>query len=251
MSAPAPTPAPPAASEPAAALPALAVIPLHASSELALLGRSLSEAIAQEAAKIPGSRVISPSEVVAKLGADAALQASRCGEAPACHTGPGKQLGADRAVGGRIDRAGASYRFGLVLVDVKSGSALARVVREVPIASRRIRADVIAAAGPLLRGEAAGTGVLAVLTEAPGAEVRVDEKPAGKTPLEARLPAGKHRVEVAQRGKVVVEPFWVDVPANGRAEQRVRLYDIPVAQRRPGVVETTTVEMGKPKKVKQ
>lgn len=226
---------------------ALAVVPLDAPKELALLGRSLAEAVAQEAAKIPGFRVIAPAEVLTTLGADAALQASHCGEAAACHAGLAKPLGAERVVGGWIDRVGANYRFGLVLVDVKSGTALSRASREVPIASRRIRADVIAAAGPLLRGEAAVTGVLALLTDVPGADVRVDEKPLGKTPIEARLPAGKHKVEVSQRGKVRVDPFWVEVPANGRAEQRVRLYDIPLAEKRPGEVETTTIEMGKAK----
>ena len=235
------------AAPPAAVAPALAVVPLDAPKELALLGRSLAEAVAQEAAKIPGFRVIAPGEVLTTLGAGTAPQAFHCGEATACHAGLGKQLGADRVVGGWIDRVGASYKFGLVLVDVKSGTALSRAAREVPIASRRIRADVIAAAGPLLRGEAAVTGVLALLTELPGADVRVDERPVGKTPIEARLPAGKHKVEVSQRGKVRVEPFWVEVPANGRAEQRVRLYDIPLAEKRPGEIETTTIEMGKAK----
>jgi TolB-like protein len=236
--------------EPAAS-PALAVVPLDAPTELALLGRSLSEAVAQEAAKIPGHEVFAPSAVLATLGSDAAEQAAHCGESVACLVASARKLGADRVVGGWIDRVGASYKFGLVLVDVKAGTALSRVAREVPIASRRIRADVIAAAGPLLRGEAAGTGVLALHTELPGAEVRIDDKAAGSTPLEARLPAGKHKVEVSQRGKVRVEPFWVDVPSNGRAEQRVRLFDIPVAEKRPGEIETTTVEMGKAKKRKK
>ncbi len=266
-SATAPAPAAPAtpAAEPAAAPPsaaaevkapppappALAIVQLDAPTDLALLGRSLSEAVAQEAAKLPGLMVLAPSAVLGRLGADAARQASHCGEAAACLMSAARQLGAERIVGGWIDRVGANYKFGLVLVDVKTGTALARVAREVPIASRRIRADVIAAAGPLLRGEAAGTGVLALQTELPGAEVRIDDKAAGTTPLEARLQAGKHKVEVSQRGKVRVEPFWVDVPASGRAEQRVRLYDIPVAERRPGEVETTTFEMGKAKKRKK
>ena len=164
---------------------------------------------------------------------------AHCRDSVACYVGPALRLGVDRIVGGWIERAGNSYRFGLVNVDVKSSAAVARTEREVPIASRRIRADVLAAAGPLLRGEAAEAGTLAVVTEAPGAEVRIDDQAAGRTPLELKLPAGKHKVEVSQRGKVRVEPFWVEVPVNGRAEQRVRLYDIPVAEKRPGEIETT------------
>jgi hypothetical protein len=214
-------------------------VPLDAPSELQLLGRSLAEAVAQEAVKVGGHQVVAPAEVLAKLGADGAAQAAHCGDSAACYVGPALRLGVDRIVGGWIDRSGNNYRFGLVNVDVKTSAAIARATREVPIASRRIRSDVIAAAGPLLRGEAAGLGTLAVLTEAPGADVRIDDRSAGRTPLEARLPAGKHKVEVSQRGKVRVEPFWVDVPANGRAEQKVRLYDIPVAERKPGETETT------------
>jgi len=251
-SAPAPAAAPAAAAPAATAAPAaaeakaapagpprLAVVPLDAPTELALLGRSLAEAVAQEAAKSGWLQVVSPAEVLAKLGPDGTAQAAQCGDSVACYVGPALRLGVDRIVGGWIDRNGNNYRFGLVNVDVKSSTAVARATREVPIASRRIRSDVVAAAGPLLRGEAAGSGTLAVITEVAGADVRIDDQAAGRTPLEARLTAGKHKVEVSQRGKVRVEPFWVDVPVGGRAEQRVRLFDIPVAEKKPGEVETT------------
>lgn len=262
--APAPAPAPTAApAAPAAAAPAqpaasdakpgalqVAVVPLDAPNDLALLGRSLAEAIAQEAAKTAGLQVVGPAAVLEKLGTDGAARIVQCGDSPACLDGASSALGVQRVVGGRLDRVGANYRFSLVFADVKTGAAIARVTRDVPIASRRLRSDVIAAAGPLLRGEAAVTGTLALQTEDPGAEVRIDDKVAGKTPFEAKLPVGKHKVEVTQRGKVRVEPFWVEVPANGRAEQRVRLYDIPVAERRPGEVETV-VDVGKEKKRKK
>jgi hypothetical protein len=212
---------------------------------MALLGRSLAEAVAQEAVKGAGFEVLGPGAVAAKLGEEGALQAAHCGEAAACLLAPARQLGVAWLVGGWIDRVDTNYRFGLVLVDAKTGAAAARASREVPIASRRIRADLLAAAAPMLRGQAAGGGQLALSTEVPGAEVRIDDRPAGTTPLELRLPAGKHKVEVSQRGKLPVEPFWVDVPAGGRAEQQVRLHDIPVAARQPGEIETTTVELGK------
>jgi hypothetical protein len=234
-----PAPAPPEPAKQPAGPPRLAVVPLDAATDLALLGRSLADAVAQEAAKSGWLQVVGPSEVLAKLGPDATAQVAHCRDSVACYVGPGLRLGADRIVGGWIERAGNSYRFGLVNVDVKSSAAVARAAREVPIASRRIRADVVAAAGPLLRGEAAGTGTLAIATDSPGAEVRIDDQVAGRTPLETKLSAGKHKVEVSQRGKVRVEPFWVDVPVGGRAEQRVRLYDIPVAEKKPGEVETT------------
>lgn len=249
---PSPAPAPPAADALLPPPPAvrLAIVPFDAPADLALLGRSLADAVAQEAVKVSGFEVVGPAAVAEKLGDDGTLQASHCGDAAACLAAPARQLGVAWVVGGRIDRAGTNYRFGLVLVEVRTGAAAARAEREVPIASRRLRADVVAAAGPLLRGEAAGTGLLALFTELPGADVRIDDRPAGRTPLEVRLPAGKHKVEVSQRGKVGVEPFWVEVPAKGRAEQHVRLYDIPVAARRPGEIETTTVEMGKGRKGK-
>lgn len=243
--------APPAAAMDLPPPPAvrLAVVPLDAPADLALLGRSLAEAVAQEVAKPAGFDVLGPAAVQEKLGLDGAKRVAHCGESAGCLAEPGRRLGVAFVVGGFVERAGESYRFALVLVDVRTGAAKARAAREVPIASRRIRADVVAAAGPLLRGEAAGTGTLALRTEAPGAEVRIDDQPAGRTPLEVRLPAGKHKVELLQAGKVRVEPFWVEVPANGRVEQAVRLYDIPVAERKPGEVETV-VDVAKEKRRK-
>lgn len=248
--APAEGAAAPEASDATPAVLQLAIVPLDSPKDLALLGRSLAEAIAQEAAKAPEFQVTAPGALVDRLGPDGAARLVQCGDSPNCLRGAAAQLGVQRIVAGRLDRVGVNYRFALVFVDVKTGEAIARVARDVPIASRRIRSDVVAAAGPLVRGEAASTGVLVLLTELPGAEVRVDDKAAGRTPLEKKLPAGKHKVEVSQRGKVRVEPFWVDVPANGRAEQRVRLYDIPVAERRPGEIETV-VDVGKEKKRKR
>lgn len=249
----APPPPPPSQEKKRVDAPAnsLAVFPLDAPADLALIGRSLAEAIAQEISKAGGFDVVAPAAVFERLGPDRAGQVSHCGEAIGCYQAPATQLGVARVIGGWIDRAGTNYRFGLVLVDAKAGKSVGRVQREVPIASRRIRTDVVAAALPLLRGEAATTGSLAVLTEQPGADVRIDDKAAGKTPLETKLPAGKHKVEVAQRGKVRIEPFWVEVQPNARAEHRVRLYDIPLAERKPGEVETTTFEMGKDKKRKR
>jgi hypothetical protein len=218
---------------------------------LALIGRSLADAVAQEGAKAPELEVLGPADVLAKVGPDATDQLAHCRESAACFAGHAGRLDVDRIVGGFIDRVGTNYRFGLVHVELKGGTVVARATREVPIASRRIRADVVSAAGPLLRGEPDGTGFLELTTEEPGAEVRVDDKPAGKTPLKAKVAAGKHKVEVTQRGKVRVEPFWVDVPAGGRTEQKVRLFDIPASQRKPGEVETVTVEMGKAGKRKK
>lgn len=250
---PSATPAPPPAA--ATNLPPppavrLAVVPLDAPADLALLGRSLADAVAQEVARPAGFDVLGPAAVQEKLGPDGAKRVSHCGESAGCLAEPGRRLGVAYVVGGFVERAGDSYRFALVLVDVRTGAAKARAVREVPIASRRIRADVVAAAGPLLRGEVAGRGTLALRTESPGAEVRIDDQPAGRTPLEVTLPAGKHKVEVAQAGKVRVEPFWVEVPANGRVEQAVRLHDIPIAERKAGEIETV-VDVAKEKRRKK
>lgn len=215
----------------------LAVVPLAAPAELALLGRSLADAVAQEA-RAAGFEAMGTAAVAERLGDDGLLQASRCGGASACLAAPGLRLGVAWVVGGSIERTGSDYRYALVLVDPRTGAAKARVARSVPIASGRIRGDVIAAAGPLLRGEAAGTGVLSLRSVPPGADVRIDRQPAGRTPLEVRLPPGRHEVEVGQPGKVRVEPFWVEVPESGRVEREVRLHDVPVAERRPGEVET-------------
>ena len=88
-----------------------------------------------------------------------------------------------------------------------------------------------AAAPALLAGGQEATGVLRVSTDAPGAEVSIDDVPVGKTPLARVVKPGKHKVKVSLPGFADAEPSWVDVPGNAIVEHHPRLYEIPARDR--------------------
>jgi hypothetical protein len=163
-----------------------------------------------------------------RLGPAASAALSACGDDPACLAERAAPLGVDTVLGGWLARSGDAYRVALVHVEVRGGGTIARVEREVPIASRRLVADVTSAAPALLRGGADVAGTLAVETEDPGAEVVVDGAPAGTTPLRKRLRPGRHEVRVHRPGHAPLAPAFVDVPPGGEVVHRPRLVPVPV-----------------------
>jgi hypothetical protein len=62
---------------------------------------------------------------------------------------------------------------------------------------------------------ASGQGILAV-NATPWARVRVNGHAVGETPLEVRLPAGRHRVRIDRKGRPAVDEL-VLVEAGARA----------------------------------
>ncbi|HEX9241603.1 MAG TPA: PEGA domain-containing protein [Anaeromyxobacter sp.] len=207
-----------------AAGPSLAVISLDAPSELSATGRSLAEAIAHKA---DGFQVTGPDAAEQKLGKSAYAALVRCGDDSECLAAKGKKLEVDRIVGGRLSKRGTSYRVALVHADGKTGARVGGVEREVAVASRRLQKDVVDATPALLQGSQEPTGVLRVVTEAPGAEVSVDGAVVGKTPVAHVVKQGRHQVKVALPGFVDAEAVWLEVPAGGIVEHRPRLYRVP------------------------
>jgi hypothetical protein len=204
----------------------LAVVPLEAPADLAFTGRAVAATVAEEAAKLPGFEVVGPDALEAALGREGARALARCAADVACLAERGRAAGATRFVAGWIARAGDSYRVLLVHGDA-AGEKLASVERLVPVASRRLRAEVAAAVPALLRGDADRFGTLRVVTDEPGATVFLDGVFAGATPLEKLVRPGQHRVEVKRTGHADQDPAFVVVPAGGTVEHRVRLYALP------------------------
>jgi hypothetical protein len=209
----------------------LAVVALDAPPELTFMGKSAAEAFAKEARRAGGWDVMEPSKVEAALGRDATLELVRCGDDAKCLSDRGRKLGVARVVGGWLRRKGESYRVALVHADAATGDRLGGMEREIPVASRRLQKDVAAAAPALLAGEKDATGVLKVVTQAPGALVTIDDADAGTTPLSRVVKPGKHKVKVSGAGFQDAAPVWVEVPANGIVEHRPRLYQIPARDR--------------------
>lgn len=213
-----------------AAGPRLAVVNLDAPPQLANIGRSVADAFAKKAAA-EGWEVVGPAEVERRLGRAAHQALASCGDDARCLTDRGARLGVDRIVGGSLAQRGGAYRVALVHADAKSGARLGGLEREIAVASRRLQKDVADAAPDLLKGGEEPTGVLRVVTEVAGAEVTVDDAPAGRTPVARVVKPGRHKVLVALEGYAETEPAWVDVPANGIVEHRARLYLIPARER--------------------
>lgn len=208
----------------------LAVVPLDAPPDLTFVGRSLAEALAAEARRA-GQDVVPPDEAERLLGRDGLAQLARCGDDPRCHAQRGEPLGVERLVGGWVQRAGDRYVVGVVLVDLRGGQRLAAFRREVPIASRRLKDDVVLAAGSLLRGEADAAGTLRIDATVPGAAVAIDGRPAGTTPLSRKVEPGRHRVQVSKDGHAPADPIYLVVPAGGVAEHVQVLHPLPARER--------------------
>jgi hypothetical protein len=222
--------APAAAAATAADGVRLAVVTLEAPPTLRHTARSAAEALAREAARA-GAAVMGPAEVEARLGRAAHEALVRCGDDAPCAAERGRALGVERIVTGRLTQARASYRVALVHADARTGERLGGLEREIPVASRRLLKDVADAAPVLLASRDDSTGVLRVTTEVPGAEVTIDDVPAGTTPLARMVKPGQHKVQVAREGFVESEARWVEVPANGIVEHRPRIYRVPPRDR--------------------
>ncbi len=213
-----------------AATPRLAVVTLDAPPQLQFTGKSVAEAFAQTAAK-SGLEVVGPDAVQEKLGRAGHAELVRCADDAKCLAEKGRKLGVDRIVGGWLQQRGTSYRVAIVHVDASTGERLGGLEREIPIASRRLQKDVAAAAPGLLASGQDATGVLEVTTDAPGAEVIVDDVSVGRTPVARVLKPGKHKVKLKHEGWADQDATWVDVPANGIVQHRPRLYRIPARDR--------------------
>jgi hypothetical protein len=221
----------------------LAVAALDAPPELTFMGKSAADAFAKEAERAGGYEVLAPAKVEEQLGRAATAELVRCGDDARCLAARAQKLGVDRVVGGFLRKRGETYRVGLVQADARTGERLGGLEREIPVASRRLQRDVAAAAPTLLAGGEDATGVLRVVTDAPGASVSIDDVEAGTTPLSRPVTPGQHKVRVAGQGFQDATPVWVDVPANGVVEHRPRLYQVPPRDRPAAEQAGTNVEV--------
>jgi hypothetical protein len=215
----------------AAGKPKLAVVSLQAPPDLVFTGKSLSQAIADEARRGEGLEVMGPDAVEQKLGREGTGALVRCADDARCLAERGAKLDVDRVVAGWLQRSGDRYSVTLVHVDVRAQKRLAWFRRDVPIASRKLRPDVVAAVPGLLSGQTDAVGTLEIDATVSGATVLVDGVLAGATPLARQLPPGRHKVQVSKAGYAAADPVWLDVPAGGQVHHVQRLFQIPARDR--------------------
>lgn len=212
---------------PPAAEPLLVVAAFKAPAHLNFTGKNAAEALAKEARKAGGFDVMGPSEVELTHGRAVSQRLNACADDVKCLAEAGRAVGAARVVGGWLVQTESTYRVGVVHVDAKKGEALASFAREVPIASRRLNAEVAAATPALLRGEKDLPGTLVVSSNVAGAEVTVGGQPRGQSPVTLQLRPGRYQVEVSKGGHIRQDPHWVEVKAGETTRDEVKLYPVP------------------------
>lgn len=210
-------------------LPRLYVVAFKAPPTLTYTGKRLAQTVAAQALKQGTFRVVGPDAVEERLGRRAYLRLVACGGEARCVAEADVVLDADRVVIGQLVQGVSTYQVRMSQVDVKTGRALSTVARVVPIGSRRLWSDVADASRALLRGEPEGLGALFVSASVPRAEVRVDGKLAGYTPLVLRLKPGEHTVDVEKEGYAKPERKSAEV-----ADGDITEMDVPLTPLSPG-----------------
>jgi hypothetical protein len=205
----------------------LAVVALSSPPLMMFTGKSVSEAIAEEAVREGKFEVLGPDQIEKILGREGYQKLLDCGPDVVCASTRLSPTKADKMVVGALSKTETAYRVTIVFADAKSGVKITSIDREILIASRRLKPDVVAATPALLRGEVEATGKLVITTPRAGASVLIDEEITGTTPFTLTVKPGKHKVMVTQDGFVQQDPHYVDVPPGGTFADKVKLFPVP------------------------
>ena len=151
-----------------------------------------------------------------------------------CVADIGKKVGVDVMVAGSVAALGDSYILNIKAVDVATGKQIRRIATDPLRGSPDELIEAIRVAAYRLLAPDQLHGSIVVLTDLVGADVSLDDKPMGKTPLPAplaKLPLGTHTLKVVAPGyqpfedkvevrfqkstRVVVRLVTTDVPLTG------------------------------------
>lgn len=159
-----------------------------------------------EVAKLPGISLVDLNR------AGRTLTGAECRGEERCLAAAGGRLGADEVVTGTVAGVGEAYSIDLKRILVRGAREDSRIT-EVISGEREVLIDGVrgAAYKLLVPSQYAGT-ILVEVAEA-GAEVFVDGRPVGKTPLKAPIPnllPGKHALKIVKAGFADFDK-WVDV----------------------------------------
>ncbi|MBI5547079.1 MAG: PEGA domain-containing protein [Deltaproteobacteria bacterium] len=158
-----------------------------------------------EIAKLPGVMLVDLSKHGKLVGAD-------CRGEEKCLGAAGAKLGAEVVIAGTVAGVGEAYSIDLKAILTRTGHEDTRIT-EVISGERELLIDGVrgAAYKLLLPSQYAGTIQLELAEE--GAEVFVDGRPVGKTPLKTPIPSltpGKHALKIVKAGFADFDK-WVDV----------------------------------------
>jgi hypothetical protein len=125
-----------------------------------------------------------------------------------CVADIGKKVGVDVMVAGSVAALGDSYILNIKAVDVQTGKQIRRIATDPLRGSPDELIEAIRVAAYRLLAPEQLHGSIVVLTDLVGADVQLDGKPAGKTPLAqpiAKQPIGTHTLRVEAPGYVPFE----------------------------------------------
>ena len=199
----------PSATAPAPAAPVASrkvlVLPLGSLGVDEDVASSLLGFLRAEIAKLPGYSVVDLTKAHKVVGAD-------CKGEERCLAAAGAKMGADVAVSGTVAGVGEAYSIDLKAVLVRSGREDTRVT-ELISGERELLIDGVRGVAIKLLLPSQYVGTIQVDLAEQGAEVFVDGRPTGKSPLKAPIPnltPGKHALKIVMPGFADFDK-WIDV----------------------------------------
>ena len=192
------------------------------------LARALADAAAAEAGKVPGLQVISQGEVVSLLGLERSKQMLGCSEDQGCMVELAGALNAERLLSGAVTVIEHTTLITVRLLDVRKSRTLNRAAATLLDATE---AELMDAARRLAHEAVTGrkldtTATIRVAVDRPGAQVSLDGKDLGLSPVPAqRVLEGPHQVVVQRKGFV----RWsstVSVAAGAEVPVQVQLVSV-------------------------
>jgi hypothetical protein len=192
-----------------------------------------------ELERLAGAPLPSRSAVERAVANDASLRG--CTGESECLTAIGKKLAVKQIVSGNVGELGDSYVLNLKLIDVATGTEVRRVSEPLRGSPDELIEAMRVAAYRLVAPEKLH-GTVTILSDVEGAQIFVDGKAAGKTPLAkpiAKLSVGPHKLRITAKGYT---DFISDVEV--RFQKSTQVIVRMVAAKDPG----TPVVVGGPKK---
>lgn len=165
------------------------------------LGENLVNIVAAEVQRL-GYDVISWADIKAMLAVEKRRAILGCEDDVLCMAEIGGALGGDYLISGTVGKLGETFNLSLVLVDTKRAQVKQRF--QGSAGSAAVLSATAKRGVQVLFGETqdlTGLGTIFIKTEPPGAEVMLDGKPVGSSPVTVdEVSAGEHLI-VAQKGE--------------------------------------------------